>query len=287
MHKRIAFTFLLFPGLLLLPCGAVRAAAQETSDTPGCFSRSVNVSTDRPTYSNATQTAQCGVMEVMGGMDRVWVGRGLHQDDVVQALQFGLTPSMDLHYSGNMYFGDGDHSASLSGVSDSYAGVRYRFTQQTHDTPSFGLFYTVKVPTASPLFGMSTGRYDHFLSLLVSKDLPKVHLDFNVTEQMEGRQGASGHDYNDAYVLFATFPLSKKLSLLGGAYGFSALNASTPAYAVSSVGFDYQVNHRLILDVSMDEGVTSAAPRKRLGFGFTYAYANAYGIFSHPHEPVW
>ncbi len=130
-------------------------------------------------------------------------------------------------------------------------------------------------------------RYDHFLSLLVSKDLPKVHLDFNVTEQMEGRQGASGHDYNDAYVLFATFPLSKKLSLLGGAYGFSALNASTPAYAVSSVGFDYQVNHRLILDVSMDEGVTSAAPRKRLGFGFTYAYANVYGIFSHPHEPVW
>ncbi|WP_161570801.1 transporter [Granulicella sibirica] len=261
--------------------------AQEESDTVGCFSRNVTVSTDRPTYSNATQTAQCGVMEVMGGMDRVWVGRGLHQDDVVQALQFGLTPSMDLHYSGNLYFGDGTHSGSLSGVSDSYAGVRYRLTQQTHSVPSFGLFYTVKVPTASPLFGMSTGRYDHFLSFLVSKDLPKVHLDFNVTEQMEGRPGAAGHDYNDAYVLFATVPLSKRLSLLGGGYGFRALNAAAPAYAVTSVGFDYQVNQRLILDVSIDEGVTSGAPRKRLGFGFTYAYANAYRIFSHPQERTW
>ena len=274
--------------LLLLALGAAwRAEGQQAEDAPGCFSRSVNVSTDRPTYSNATATAQCGVMEVMGGTDRVWVGRGLHQDDLDQALQFGLTQSMDLHYSGNLYWNDGSHSGSLSGVSDSYAGVRYRFSQQTHVVPSFGLFYTVKVPTASPLFGMSTGRYDHFLSLLVSKDLPKVHLDFNVTEQVEGRQGASGFDRNDAYVLFATTPITKTLSLLGGAYGFSGLNATTPAYAVSSVGLDWQVSRRLILDTSMDEGVTSAAPRKRLGFGFTYAYANVYGLFHQPHTPVW
>jgi len=273
--------------LLLLSGEGQRAAGQQAEDAPGCFSRSISVSTDRPTYSNATATAQCGVMEVMGGMDRVWVGRGLHQDDLDQALQFGLTPSMDLHYSGNLYWNDGGHSGSLSGVSDSYAGVRYRFTQQTHWMPSFGAFYTVKVPTASPLFGMSTGRYDHFLSALVSKDLPKVHLDFNVTEQVEGRQSASGFDRNDAYVLFASTPITPKLSLLGGAYGFGGLNASTPAYAVSSVGVDWQVSRTLILDASMDEGVTSAAPRKRLGFGFTYAYANVYGLFHQAHTPVW
>ena len=285
MRMQTSLKALLAAALLAGSVGG--AQAQDSSDSAGCLSRSVNVSTDRPTYSNATQTTQCGVLEVMGGMDRVWVGHSLHQDDAVQAMQFGLTPSMDLHYSGNVYFEDGSYSGSLSGVSDSYAGVRYRLSQQTHSVPSFGLFYTVKVPTASPLFGMSTGKYDQFLSFLVSKDLPKVHLDFNVTEQVIGRQGTPGRDTNNAYVLFSTVPLTTKLSFLGGAYGLSTLNASVPAYAVSSVGFDYQLNRRIILDVSMDEGVTSGAPRKRLGFGFTYAYANVYGVLRHTHQPVW
>ena len=262
------------------------AEAQESQDEPGCFSTRIIANTDRPTYSNSTETTQCGVIEVTGGTDRVWVGRGLHQDDLAQGLQFGLTRSMDLHYNGNLFMSDGTHSAALSGVSDSYAGVRYHFTKQTHFVPSLGGFYTVKVPTASPLFGISSGRYDHFLSLLVSKDLPKVHLDFNITQQIVGRPALSGYDRNQAFVLFASMPVMKRLTFVGGAYGFNALNPTTPAYSVSTVGFDWQVAHRLILDLSMDEGLTSGAPRKRFGFGFTYAPANLYALLVHPEEKV-
>jgi hypothetical protein len=269
--------------LLTLPCHLL---AQETQDESGCFSNNILASTDRPTYSNSTETTQCGVLEVTGGTDRVWTGHSIHQDDLAQGLQLGLTRSIDLHYSGNLFFNDGSHAGPLSGVSDSYAGIRYRFMRQTHYVPSVGAFYTVKVPTASPLFGMSTGRYDHFLSLLVSKDIPRVHLDFNLTQQMVGRSKASGFDRNQAFVLFASTPVAKNLTLVGGAYGFNSLNPFTPAYAISTVGFDWQVAHRLILDISMDEGLTSGAPRKRLGFGFTYAPRNLYTLLGHSKEPV-
>lgn len=269
---------------LFLPCLVVSSAAAQTEDNPGCLSSKVAISTDRPTYSNSTETTQCGVLEVTGGTDRVWVGHGLHQDDLAQGLQMGITGAMDFHYSGNMLLQDGSHAGPLSGMSDSYAGVRYRFSRQTRFLPSFGAFYTTKVPTASPAFGLSSGRYDHFLSLLVSKDVRKVHLDFNLTQQMVGRPGASGYDRNEALVLFASVPVAKNLSFVGGAYGFNTLGTATPAYGVSTVGFDWQVSHRLILDLSMDEGLTSGAPRKRLGFGFTYAPANLYTFFVHPRE---
>jgi hypothetical protein len=264
----------------------VSSANAQAEEEPSCLSPKLTASTDRPTYSSGTETTQCGVLEILGGTDRVWVGRGLHQDDVAQGLQLGITKSMDFHYAGNLFFRDGNHAGPLSGVSDSYAGVRYRFSRQTKSVPSFGGFYTTKVPTASTAFGLSSGRYDHFLTLIVSKDLPKVHLDFNLTQQMVGRPIGSGYDRNEAFVLFGSAPVMKNLTLVVGGYGFNALNASTPAYGVATVGFDWQVAHRLILDLSMDEGLTSGAPRKRIGFGFTYAPANLYAFFVHPKENV-
>lgn len=285
---RKAITFVSTSAIIcVLPLAfmALYANAQ-IEDEPGCLSSRVTASTDRPTYSSGTETTQCGVLEILGGTDRVWVGRGLHQDDLAQGLQLGITRSLDFHYSGNMFFQDGSHAGPLSGVSDSYAGVRYRFSRQTRFVPSIGAFYTTKVPTASTAFGVSSGRYDHFLTLIVSKDLSKVHLDFNLTQQMVGRPTGSGHDKNEAFVLFASMPMMKNLTLVGGGYGFNALNAVTPAYSVSTVGFDWQVAHRLILDISMDEGLSSGAPRKRLGFGFTYAPANLYALLVHRREPV-
>ena len=255
--------------------------SQEPSPFSACKSTAYDATTDRPTYSNATATTPCGVLEVTGGPERQWTGRGLHQDDYAQGVQFGLLPNVDLHYSAALYFKYGSNAGPLSGTGDRFWGVRYRFLPQTTLLPSLGTFYTLKVPTANPAVGLSSGRYDHTLSFLASKDVTKrFHLDLNVTPQWIGNAGSPGWAHNEALVLFASVPLTGKLTFVGGSYGFTQLTPTNPAYAVSSAGFDWQVAHRLILDASFDEGLTSAAPRKRVGLGFTYAPANVYSLFN-------
>lgn len=273
----------------ILACSMFRSMAQAQDQPEGprtCKETRISATTDRPTYSNGTETTQCGVLEIMGGPERQWNGHGLHQDDSALALQFGLTASTDLYYSSNIFWKIGSHTGDLSGMSDTYVGVRHRFIPQRHYVPSFATYYILKVPTANSAVGMSTGRYDHSFSLILSRDFPKVHMDLNITPQRIGRSAASGYDQNASVALSASVPIRRTVTFSGTAFGFTALNQSTSAYGVGSVGVNWQVAPRLILDVSMDEGLTSAAPRKRIGFGFTYAPLSLYSTLLHPHRDI-
>jgi hypothetical protein len=269
----------LFVLLPLLPVSAIRA--QEPSSLSSCHSNVYGASTDRPTYSNATATTPCGVVEVTGGPERQWIGHGLHQDDFAEGVQFGLTPRADVHYWASGYFEARKNAGAFSGMGDRFFGVRYRISGPARCLPSTGIFYTVKVPTGSPAAGMGSGRFDHMVALLASQDVTKrLHLDFNLTPQWIGDAATPKWDRNVAIVLFASIPVTGKLTFVGGSYGFTRLNAASPGYAVASVGLDWQVCHRLIFDVSFDEGLTSAAPRRRMGAGFTYAPANLYALIA-------
>ena len=253
---------------------------------PGCFSPSVKAVTDRPTIASATETTQCGVLELLSGPERVWAGHGVHQDDLSEQLQFGLTPKLDLHYGRSGFFGLGNNPGPLTGQGDTFVGARYRFNKQAHLLPSFGTFYTLKVPTGSVAAGMGTGKYDHALSLLVSKDVPRLHFDFNVTPTFAGRTDRGGYDKNTQLVLFASTPLAYRFTLVAGSFGSTKLNDDIPAYASATLGFTWQVLPRLILDVGWDEGLTSDAPRKRLAFGLSCAPANLYALFRGPRADV-
>ncbi len=262
-------------------------AAQERveANEPGCLSPKINVVTDRPTASSAAETTQCGVLEVLTGPERIWQGRGAHQDDIAPSLQFGLTPNLDLHYARATFFRLGGNPGPLSGSGDTFAGARYKFNKQGKALPSFGAFYTVKLPTGSPSEGFGTGRYDHTLAFIVSKDLPKaVHVDFNVAPQLIGRPDAAGFDKNAQLVLFTYAPSWRHLTFGVGSYGFTKLNDTTPAWSAGAVALDWQAAPRLIFDAGFDEGLTSGAPRKRISFGLTYAPANIYALVRGPRE---
>jgi hypothetical protein len=252
--------------------------SKEAEAEPGCLSSSVKAITDRPTVSSGTETTQCGVWEVLSGPERFWTGHGVHQDDVVEETQFGLTPSLDLHYARSNFFSAGSHGGPFTGTGDSFVGARYRFSKESKFVPSFGAFYKMKIPTASPAAGMGTGRYDHSLSFIAGKDLPHAHVDFNVTPTFAGRPDGPGYDKNTELLLFGSVPVAHGLTLIAGGFGFTALNDTTPAYAMGTLGFAWQVVPRLILDVGWDEGLTTAAPRKRIGFGLTCAPGNIYAL---------
>lgn len=267
--------------LLILSCCGVTCARGEdppavSPSEPSCFRSNPISVPSRPTVANATDTTPCGVIELEYGLERQWPGAAANRDDFSGGLRLGLTNNLDFHWSSGVFVhlmnGDGDRT----GFGDTWLGMKYRFLGQTKRRPSLGVFYQAKVPSASVALGLGSGMVDHSISFLASKDMGKLHFDFNVIQLLAGRQEATGLDHNTGFALATWLPVTHRLEVVAEPYGFTLLNQSTPAFASIMLGFNYKLQPRLYLDTGLDIGVTHNAPHKRLYVGVTYAIANLY-----------
>ena len=267
--------------LVVLSFGGPLTWAQEPSNSTeaSCISAAVVSVPSRPTVTSATDTTQCGVVEIEYGFERQWPGGGTNRDDLSGGLRFGLTPKLDFHWSAGDFVhlmnGDGDRT----GYGDNWLGLRYRFLGQTKRGPSLGVFYQAKLPSASLRKGLGSGQVDHSISFLASKDVRKFHFDFNVIQLLAGRLATSGIDLNTGFALASWVPLTHRLSAVVEPYGYTSLNRGSPAFASTTIGFNYKMAPRLYLDAGLDLGLTHDAPRKRVFVGVTYAVANMYSWF--------
>jgi hypothetical protein len=230
----------------------------------------------RPTVTSATDTTQCGVVELEYGLERQWPGGGADRDDLSGGLRLGLTPSLDFHWSSSAFLHIMNDAGNRTGFGDTWLGLRYRFLKQTKRRSSLGLFYEAKVPSASVALGLGTGRVDHAISFLASKDLRRLHFDFNVIELLAGRQAASGFDHDTGFALATWLPLTRRLSAVFEPYGYTLLNQGSPAFASAMLGCNYKVQPRLYLDGGLDIGASAAAPSRRVFVGVTYAMGSLY-----------
>ena len=262
--------------VLLAVCPEVSQSQSVDQQNP-CFSKNVVSVPSRPTVSNGADTTQCGVLESEYGLERQWPGGGVHRDDLTGGLRLGLTRQLDFHWASADFLHVSDLSGSHTAFADTWLGVKYRFLEQSKSTPGLGIFYQVKIPAGENL-GLSTGKVDHSLSFLVSRDLKPVHVDFNVIALLAGRLAGPGVDHNLGFALSGAVPLKHGFSLVAEGYGYNRLNEDTPGYASAMAGFTYQLNPRLVFDAGFDAGVTHDAPKKRVYVGFTYAIANLYAL---------
>lgn len=254
------------------------AWADDTADSDqiACVNSAVISVPSRPTVANATDTTACGVAELEYGLERQWPGAGANRDDLTGGLRFGLTHNLDFHWSSSDFLHVKDQSGDRTGFGDSWLGLKYRLVKQGKVRPSLGVFYQAKVPSAKAALGLGSGEVDHSLSLLVSKDVFRVHLDFNLIELLTGRSKNAGLDHGTGFALASTTRLSNRLNLVVEPYGYNSLNQSTPGFASVMAGFTYKVLPRLYLDSGVNVGVSSSAPSHRVFVGVTYAIANVY-----------
>lgn len=232
----------------------------------------------RPTVSNSADTTQCGVLEAEYGFERQWPGGGARRDDLSGGLRLGLTPHLDIHWSSGDFWNIVDENGARTGFGDTWLGLKYHFLTQTKQRPGLGVFYQAKVPTADEKRGFGSGEVDHAISFLVSKDVARVHFDFNVTPLLAGRHGPPGVDHSTGLALSFSVPLTRRLAVVGEGYGYSCLNDRTPAIASVMAGVTYQLHRRLVLDAGIDTGATPAAPPERVYVGVTYAVANLFSL---------
>jgi len=263
--------------IFLAGCSLSQSQGPTSSGESACTSPAVSVPT-RPTVTSATDTTQCGVVELEYGLERQWPGAGANRDDLTGGLRFGITQNLDFHWFSSDFVHIMDGYGNRTGFGDTWLGLRYRFLKQTKHHPSLGAFYVAKVPSANLALKLGTGQVDHAIYFLASKDISRLHFDFNVIELLAGRSDPSGFDHDTGFALATWYPLTHRVSAVFEPYGYTTLNADSPAFASAMAGFNYRVRPRLYLDTGLDVGVSSAAPRKRVFVGVTYAMGNFYAF---------
>jgi len=249
------------------------------SSEPACSGNNIISVPSRPTVANSTDITQCGTLEAEYGLERQWPGGGANRDDLTGGLRLGLTPNLDFHWSSSDFIHLMNAEADRTGYGDNWLGLKYRFLKQTKHRPSLGVFYEAKIPSASALLGLGSGQVDNSISFLASKDVYKVHFDFNVVEVLAGRPTAAGVDHNTGFTMATWVPITHRLTAVVEPYGYTALNQESPDFASAMVGFNYRVQPRLYLDSGLDLGATHYAPNKRVFVGVTYAMTNMYSWF--------
>ncbi|HEV2698660.1 MAG TPA: transporter [Terriglobales bacterium] len=268
MSAKLAFVVVIV--LFALHAPFLLAEDQSTA-SPNCFDTEVISTPSRPTVSNSTDTTRCGVLETEFGWDRQ-TERDLVHSDFAGGLRLGLTPRLDFHWASTDFLSLAQTAHTNNGFGDTWLGLKYRFSEQRKLMPSFGIFYQVKIPSADNSLG--SGRVDHSIAFLASKDLGRVRVDFNVVPFIAG--SPAGLNHNTGFVLSDSVAITKKLSLLTEAYGYTRLDRDNPAFSSAMAGLTYQLSRRLIVDGGADFGVSHAAPRRRVFAGFTCAITNVF-----------
>jgi hypothetical protein len=121
-----------------------------------------------------------------------------------------------------------------------------------------------------------TGRVDHALTFLASKDIKRFHFDFNFSQFLIGRPNLSGFDKNQQLNLAFSHVIRGRLQFTGEFYDDTRLNPTAPGFVSSLWALTYTVAPRLVIDSGFEAGLTSGGPHRHAFLGATYSIANLY-----------
>lgn len=281
IHRRRSRGIYALQLLFALLIAAVPASAQWIGKQTGCYADSMAANPNRPTVANPADITQYGVLELEYGWDRFWQSDTSHQTDLAGLLKFGLLCDLELRWNTTSFLSQTSDGVTESGFGDNWIGPQLRIYKQTKHVPTLSFAYGVKIPSASNEKGLGSGRVDHFVTFLASKDIAKIHFDFNATHFWIGRPQTGGFDQNDQINLAFSFFIHGPLEFTGELYGDTALNAANPSYASSLWAFGYVVKPRLVIDGGFEGGLTDGGPHRHVFAGATYSIANLYPGWRH------
>lgn len=266
MRKFSAIIFFVFS------CAFVQAsgAQQEVISSP-----------NRPGVANPAEVTQEGVLEIEYGWDRGFRSQNFKTyTDAVGFIRFGLTEDIELHLAMVNYISQRsqDHEGRRSGAGDTFPGFKYRLSKESEMLPTFSFAYDVKIPTASRKNGLGSGRVDHNLTFLASKNLLGLDWDFNYVLGWIGKEGKKTFDDSHLFALAFSRPLFGPLGISGEVYGGPRLNRQTAGFASTDWALTYTVTPRVTLDAGVDIGLTSAARDVTYFAGITIAVVDLYRL---------
>jgi hypothetical protein len=162
-----------------------------------------------------------------------------------------------------------------SGIGDAYIGFQITTLQDTKQHPSLAFAYFVKLPLASEVKGLGTGRVDHKIIGLMSRKVGATDIDFNAALLVNGRKLQNGWSTGSQFALGFSRVLRHGFGVQGE-LSRQDLETDQPRGAFALGALNYQATWRVIFDAGMRFGLTADSPHFGIFAGISIGIANLY-----------
>ncbi|HEX8637498.1 MAG TPA: transporter [Pyrinomonadaceae bacterium] len=231
----------------------------------------------RPTIANPAEIQKAGVLQVEYGYDSNFRAEDFRfQQSLPLNIRFAahsrflLEAEIETLQSERM-----DKNGRLeTGVGDTRLGFQVVALKDSEKHPALAFAYAIKLPTTSESKMLGTGRYDHRVTALLSKNLGEnTDLDINVAYLNAGREDSDRRADGGLGAVAVSHEFENDFGFEAELSGNSLDDVQPKGiYAVGAL--TYKVNKRLRFDSGMRFGLSSEAPRVGFFAGFTIGVAN-------------
>lgn len=140
---------------------------------------------------------------------------GYYTASIWLALTYGITDHLEVVIAPEAHdaIWGRDNSGSDHDFGDVACGLKYQFSEEKDNLPSFAANYSLKIPTNTDSKGLTTGEIDHGVYLLASKGLVGGQLNLNLGYKYVGEPKDKVYSNEVSYGAAYVYPV-KKVSLV-------------------------------------------------------------------------
>jgi hypothetical protein len=267
--------FLLPLAAWLLFAPAVKAQTDKTPADEDDF-----IKPTRPGIANPAEIQKPGVLQIEFGYDGNFRAAEFRREQTVPLnLRFAATSrlllELDIDAVKSETREEFGQRETQTGVGDTRLGVQIVALKEKPKHPALAFAYYVKLPTASEEKELGTGRFDHRVTLLLSKKFGKTDLDINASYLNVGREDGSRRADGAQLAVSLSREFENKFGVEAEISGQSLDDVQTKgAFLLGAL--TYKLNRRLRFDTGMRFGINRDAPRFGVFAGFTVGAIDFY-----------
>ena len=227
----------------------------------------------RPSVSNPADFNTPGVLQIEYGYGGYFRGRDfLAQQVGTLTVSYAATERIGFEFDLDTVSSQFDRRRiRTNGIGDARLGVQFDIADESKKSPSFAVSYFAKIPSASVIKNLGTGRVDHSFSVLFSKKVGEFDVDFNAALLINGKQGEKGFVSGGQFAFGVSREINKKLNVQTEIYGESK-DSDEPQGLFAAAVFDYRFNRKTSFSAGLKFGLTANSPRVGAVAGLTYAF---------------
>jgi hypothetical protein len=231
----------------------------------------------RPSLANPAEIQKPGVLQIEYGYDASFRSSEFRtQQTLPLALRFAASSRLLVEFDLDTVKSETDENGSReTGVGDSRLGFQIVALKDTKSHPALAFAYYVKLPTGSEEKGLSTGRIDHKIMLLLSRKFGSTDMDINVAYLNVGREDSNRRASGGQGAISFGYEFKNNFGLEGELSGQSVDDVQ-PRGLFALGALTYKVNKRFQLDGGMRFGLNPDAPRVGVFGGVVVGLANLY-----------
>jgi hypothetical protein len=232
----------------------------------------------RPSVANPAEIQRPGVLQVEYGYDANFRGSEFRtQQALPLTLRFAASSRLLIEFDLDTLKSETDQNGGReTGVGDTRLGLQVVALKDTESHPALAFAYYVKLPSGSEEKGLSTGRIDHKVLLLLSRKLGQTDMDLNVAYLSVGREDSDRRASGGQGAISFAYEFKNNFGVEGELSGQS-LDDVQPRGLFALGALTYTVNKRFRLDGGMRFGLNPEAPRIGVFGGIVIGTANLYG----------